>query len=54
MGYWTMISRFVNIFVLLGLMISLIFYTMSILISKLALDADELYDEYKRASESTE
>ena len=53
MGEWNKIFRFIQIFTMLSLMISLIYFTIRILGSRISLDADELYEEYKENLKET-
>ena len=46
MGWWTLTFRFVQIFYLLGVMISIIIYTAIIFLSRLKFEEAELYTEY--------
>ena len=47
MSWWILTFRFVQIFYLLGVMISIIIYSGIIFFKKIGLDGADLYKEYK-------
>jgi hypothetical protein len=54
MGRWLMFFKFVQIFSLVALMLALVIYTVKILVSRISLNARELYEEYEEEYEKSQ